>query len=98
LLSSVRVKVTCWSFEATREGLREVLQRHQRLGKRLSMVFEAKHLRFKLTNHLLGRSFKSIQGSESKMISGLYCVINFFKANLLGALAKPLVFQKIHFI
>jgi hypothetical protein len=98
VLLSVRVKVTCWSVEATREGLREVLQRHQRLGKRLGLVLEAKNLRFKLTNHLLGRSFKSIQGSESKMMSGLYCVINFFKANLVGALAKPLVFQKIHFI
>jgi hypothetical protein len=64
------VKVTCLSAEAKRVGLREVLQRHQRLGKLLSLVLEAKHLRFKLTNHLLGRSTKSIQGSESKMMSG----------------------------
>jgi hypothetical protein len=63
------VKVTCWSEEAKRVGLREEMQRHQRLGKLLGLVLEAKHLRFKLTNHLLGRSAKSIKGSESRMMS-----------------------------
>jgi hypothetical protein len=70
LLFSLMVKVTCWSEEAKRVGLREILQRHQRLGKLSGRVLEAKHLRFKLTNHLLGRSARSIQGSESKIMSG----------------------------
>jgi hypothetical protein len=53
-------------------GLRDDLQRHQRLGKRLFLELSAKSLRFKLTNHLLGRALTFIHGSESKRISGLY--------------------------
>jgi hypothetical protein len=66
------VKETCCSYEARIVGLRDNLQRHQILGKRLCLVLTAKSLRFKLSNHLLGKSSKAIQGSESKIISGLY--------------------------
>jgi hypothetical protein len=54
------------------EGLRDNLQIHQRLGKRLFLELRAKSLRFKLTNHRLGRALTLIHGSESKRISGLY--------------------------
>jgi hypothetical protein len=53
---------------------------------------------FKLANHLLGKSSKGIQGSESKTMSGLFFKIRCFNANLEGGLARPLAFQKIHFI
>jgi hypothetical protein len=71
LLFSMMVKVTCWSDEARRVGFKESLHSHQRLGKLLGLVLEAKHLRLRLTNHRRGRSSISIQGSESKMMSGL---------------------------
>jgi hypothetical protein len=95
---SQMVKETCCSSEAKTTGLRDNLHKHHKLGKRLGLVFIAKSLRFKLTNHLLGKSSKDIQGSEIKTKSGLYCLINFFRANLVGELARPLVFQKMHFI
>jgi hypothetical protein len=92
------VKVTCCSSEARIEGERDNLQIHQRLGKRFGLVLRGKSFKFKLANHLLGRSAKFIQGSESKIISGLCCLIRFFKANLVGELARPLAFQVMHFI
>jgi hypothetical protein len=66
------VKETCCSYEARIVGLRDNLQRHHRLGKRLGLELREKTLRFRFTNHLLGRSLTSIHGSESKIISGLY--------------------------
>jgi hypothetical protein len=72
LLLSATVKETCCSSEASTVGKMFKLQRHQILGKRLCLVFTAKSLRFKLTNHRLGRALTLIHGSESKRISGLY--------------------------
>jgi hypothetical protein len=92
------VKATYWSSEAKIVGERDNLQRHQRLGKRFGLLLKAKSLKFKLDSHLLGRSEKSIQGSESKIISGLCCLMSFFKANLVGELARPLAFHAMHFI
>jgi hypothetical protein len=66
------VRETCCSSEARIIGLRDSLQRHQILGKLLGLVLTAKSLRFKLTNHLLGKSSKAIQGSERITTSGLY--------------------------
>jgi len=57
----------------------------------LGLVFiEKKIIRLQLTNHFLGKFEKCIQGSETKTKSVVYCNIIFFKANLDGALAKPL--------
>jgi hypothetical protein len=70
LLFSTKEKVTCCSSEAKIVGDRFILQRHQRLGKLLCLVFIAKSLRFRFTNHLLGKSTKSIQGSEIRTMSG----------------------------
>jgi hypothetical protein len=83
---------------AKTKGFKDNLHKHQRLGKRLFLLFKAKSLMFKLANYLLGKSSKGIQGSESKTMSGLFCKIRCFNANLEGGLARPLAFQKIHFI
>jgi hypothetical protein len=85
-------------LEAIRFGEMDNLQIHQRLDKRLGLELRAKSLRFKLANHLLGRSTKSIQSSKRRIMSGLCCWIIFFSANLVGELASPLAFQAMHFI
>jgi hypothetical protein len=74
------------------EGLRDILQRHQRLGNKFGLEFMAKSFKLRLTNHLLGRSAKSIHGSAIQMMSGLCVFISFFKASLVGELAIPLIF------
>jgi hypothetical protein len=76
----------------------ESLQRHQRFGKRLGLEFEAKSFRLRLANHLLGRLEKSIHGSARRIMSGLWSLIIFFKANLVGELARPRAFHAMHFI
>jgi hypothetical protein len=79
-------------------GEMEGLQRHQRFGKRLGLELEAKSLRLRVSNHLLGRLEKSIQGSARMIMSGLWSLMIFFKANLVGELARPRAFQAMHFI
>jgi hypothetical protein len=97
-LFSQMVKVTCCSSEAKIVGEMDNLQRHQIFGRRLGLELEAKSLRLRLANHLLGRLEKSIHGSERRIMSGLCCLIIFFKANLVGELARPRAFQAMHFI
>jgi hypothetical protein len=65
------VKETCCSSKAKTVGFKDILQKHQRLGKRSVLILTAKSFRFKLTNHLEGKSSKDIHGSEIKTKSGL---------------------------
>jgi hypothetical protein len=56
-------------------------------------VLTANNLKSSLANQFDGKLAKFIQGSEIKQKSGLYEISNFFRANFVGVLAKPLTFQ-----
>lgn len=92
------INVTCWESPITITGSNSFLQMHHMSGKDKSLSFIANNLRPNLNGHLAGKLAKIIQSSAMMIMSGLKNMINPLRANLEGELAKPLIFQKRHFV